>query len=267
MSDWKRLADYLHDEIGYAIEAVQFHRLERQIPPILEQFNLDSVDALVLRSKSNATVFQALVNAVTINESYFFRESRVWDDVEEHLIFKVCEHLAEKNKLRILVCACSNGQEVYTISIILKKLKHLLPGIDWEILGTDIDTSVLECAAKAEYSAFEVNRGFDEETRRRCFVELDGGRYRVIDELRSHITFRHWNVFKPLDSPHVYDLVFCRNMLIYFSDAGKKQVLGHIERVMQPCGYLALGSTEFPPRIEGWTQEQVGSSRFLKRSR
>lgn len=265
--NWKRLADYVYREIGYAISEEKFYLFDTNLRPVLKRLDINSVDKLLLRCTADKETRQEVINAVTINESYFYRDTHLWGDIEQRLLPEIIKEFGgNKKKLRILTCACSKGQEVYTLAMILHRLRTQLGDISAEIIATDIDTGVIDYAKAGIYSKFEVSRGLDESALRKYFTKVSDNAFRANDNLRSFLTFQQWNLLDPLPIHQRFDLIFCRNVLIYFDKDGKQKVFAALAHLLNNMGFLVLGGTETALNIsDRWGNRKIGKTTFLQK--
>lgn len=219
--------------------------IEARLGPIAEREGFDSVDALIgcLRQQNPGKMHSMVVEALTTNETHFFR------DIQPYRILgqKVLPQLLEKNraskKLRVWSAACSTGQEPYSIAMTLKNDHPDFDSWDSRIFATDLNESVLETAREGTYKQLEVNRGLPARELVRHF-ERQGAGWRVKKELREMCSFQKLNLVKTWPLMPLFDVVFLRNVLIYFETTAKTDVLERIARAMRPGGYLFLGAAE-----------------------
>jgi chemotaxis protein methyltransferase CheR len=192
---------------------------------------------------ADPTVAQQFIDAVSIKETFFFRDRKYFDLLK----FKLFPEMFGENTghpLRIWSAACSTGQEAYTVSIILKELLFDLSHGHVQILGTDISEAAVNAANKGEYSAFEIRRGLTEQEIGKYFRNV-GGRFRVSDELRSICRCQADNLLRTGgSSPGNFNIIFLRNVLIYFSEADRRRVIDRMITALGPLGVLVLGATE-----------------------
>ena len=195
--------------------------------------------------------FQALVDLLTTNETYFFREYPQLAAFANCALPEVAERrrAAGKRELRVWSAACSTGDEAYTLAIILRACLDDFESWKCEVLGTDIDSRVLEVARRAVYGRRAVKE-VPVEYLEAWFREVEGG-FEVAPEIRSLVRFEHLNLLdrRAMRSVGTVDFVFCRNVLIYFDDAARRQVLADFYDALRPGGYIFLGHSESVGRI------------------
>ena len=183
------------------------------------------------------------MEAMTTNESFFFRDKSPFDNFRDTVLPELLKLKAHRRQLRIWCAAASNGQEPYSLAMILKDMGSQLAGWNIEILGTDISTNVVERAKMGLYSQFEVQRGMPIQMLIKYFSEV-GDMWQVSPEIRGMVTFKPFNLldsYAPLGS---FDVVFCRNVLIYFDQDTKADVLNRLAQIMPDHGSLFLGAAE-----------------------
>jgi chemotaxis protein methyltransferase CheR len=232
---------------GGVIGPDQGYMLETRLAPLLKREGLPGLDALAarLRQPGTDTLAQEMTELLTTNESSFFRDGKPFEHLRT-LIPRLHAARPAGQKLRIWSAACSTGQEAYSISILIAELQEADPGLrtrPFEILGTDITAAVLERARAGLYSQFEVQRGLPIRTLMKRFTQEEG-RWRVKPEIAAPCRFQSFNL---LGDPRIlgrFDVIFCRNVLIYFDVPTKARVLERIAAQLAPDGALYLGAAE-----------------------
>ena len=225
--------------------------LETRLSPILSSYGYTSFAQLYARTKADSSgkLQHEIVEEMTTNETFFFRDNTPFDLMRNKIIPDLIDRrsrISKTNKvpIRIWSAACSTGQEVYSIAMILVEMLGDLSGYDIHILGTDISNKVIAKASYGKYNQFEMERGLPLHLRKRYFTQL-GSDWRIKDELRSLAQFKAMNLMKPFaDMGGKFDLIFCRNVAIYFNPADKIRLFQKISRVLQPDGALIIGGSE-----------------------
>ena len=264
--NWNSLAAYVHQEIGYAIEPHKYYLLDNHIKPLMQRESFANVEALVFRCRSDTQLRQEVINAVTINETYFFRDENLWKDLSDRVIPELVGEVKYSNTLRILICACSKGQEIYTLAMVLDQLRNVLGSVRPDILATDIDTSVIDYAKAGVYSEFELSRGLDPRLKDRYFSAIGPNRFEVSEDLKRYVRFQQWNLAEALPVNHRFDLIFCRNVMIYFDADLKKRVFGGLAHVLNNYGYLAIGGSESALNVTTeLSPRRIGATTFLQK--
>jgi len=241
--EWKLLGDLLETRFGLAFDDNRRDILCSRLLPRLEELHLDSFMEYYhfLRCHpARESEFVEIAKLATNGESYFFRESHHYDILTRH-VAPVCEE--NGRPLRILSAGCSSGQEAYTAAITLHNLKTVRHALEFEIEGCDINPLRIEWARTASYTDRAL-WNCDDLTRRACF-EQDGSRWRLRPSYREHVSFFEANLATETGENWApYDVVFCRNVLIYFSSRAFESAIRLFHRCLAPGGYLFLGHSE-----------------------
>ena len=231
---------------GLVLTPDKGYMLETRLVPLLRREGLASLDALALRLRGPGAeaLAGAVTEALTTNESSFFRDGKPF----EHLRRVLPELLASRpagTPLRVWSAACSTGQEAYSIAMVLQELAPPPPGgRKAEILGTDIAQEVLARARDGVFTQFEVQRGLPVRLLVQHFRQEEGVRWRIAPALRAMARFERWNLLSDLRPLGRFDVIFCRNVLIYFDAPTKTRVLEMMARQLSPGGVLYLGAAE-----------------------
>ena len=240
------IAAHIQARSGLALGPDKLYLLETRLAPILQRENLADLPALARRLQGSRCemLSKAVVEALTTNESLFFRDGTPFRHVRDHALPALHKARPAGQKLRIWSAAASSGQEAYSLAMTVLETPGLQErGV--EIVGTDIANAPLERARAGLYTPFEVQRGLDGPQLARWFTR-EGESWRVSPKLRAMVTFREWNLLGALAPLGTFDLVFCRNVLIYFDPPTKSRVLAAIRRQMAPDALLYLGASETP---------------------
>lgn len=236
-------ATLLRARSGLAIGPDKQYLLEARLAPIVKRERLRDLSALALLLRANRAegLKREVVEAMTTNESFFFRDETPFTHFRDRTLPRLLETRAAGTPIRIWSAAAASGQEAYSLAMIVAER-----GISdrlVEVLGTDISRNQLTRAREGTYSQFEVQRGLSDQLRARYFRKQDDD-WRIIPALRRAVRFREWNL---LDDPAPlgrFDVVFCRNVLIYFDRPTKARVLEAIARQLSDDGLVYLGGTE-----------------------
>jgi chemotaxis protein methyltransferase CheR len=239
------VATFLKERSGLIITPDKMYLLETRLGAILREHNIAGLPALaeLLRQPGSSAIKDKVVDAMTTNETSFFRDNHPFDTLRKAIIPGLIERRASSRTLRIWSAACSTGQEPYSLAMVLKDSFPILSGWKVEIVATDISPSVLERAREGLYSTFEVQRGMPIQMLIRHFDQVDQ-QWRIKSELRKNITFRPANLLDDLSVLGMFDIVLCRNVLIYFDQPTKTRILHAIARRIAPDGTLLLGGAE-----------------------
>lgn len=241
------LAALLHAGSGLVVGPDKQYLLDTRLAPILRQHGLRDLDALAARlagaAPGRAALEFAVIEAMTTNESFFFRDDKPFAHVRTHALPRLHAARAAGARLRVWSAAASSGQEAYSLAMLLAEARPLLTGREVEILGTDISREQLARARAGLYTQFEVQRGLPMQYLVKYFTK-DGQAWRVAAPIRALASFREWNLLADPRPLGRFDIVFCRNVLIYFDQTTKQRVLDGIARQMAPDGLLYLGGAE-----------------------
>ncbi len=239
------LAGLVKDRSGIVLTPDKVYLLESRLSPIARRLGLSNLDDLVGRARSNdpPALADEIVEAMTTNESLFFRDVKPFEQFRRLVLPRLIQARAGTRQIRIWSAACSSGQEPYSLAMVLAEEAHQLQGWKLDVLGTDISKAMVERARAGTYSQFEVQRGVPPALLGKYFAQ-DGDRWAIVPALRRFMRFREFNL---LDDPAPlgqFDVVFCRNVLIYFDQPTKAKILMQIARRLPSDGLLYLGGSE-----------------------
>jgi chemotaxis protein methyltransferase CheR len=246
LATWSR---YIHDSCGVYLDASKSYLIETRLGGLLHETCSSGWAELLYKIKGDpgAALRTKVINAITTNETSFFRDTSPFE-LLRHKLFP--ELIDRRNKsglrpvpIRILSAACSTGQEVYSTAIVLKELLGDFRGYDIRILGLDISVAAVAQASYAHFSRMELDRGMTPDKLTRHFEPV-GDRWKVRDELRATATFRQTNLLEPVVSPAPFDIIFCRNVAIYFTEPDKIRLFRNLGRILDRDGALIIGATE-----------------------
>src|SRR5690606_5867260 len=207
--------------------------------------SIASLEGLVAALKAgDRTLAAEVVDAMTTNESFFFRDIKPFDQFKNLVLPKLLQARADRKALRIWSAAASTGQEPYTIAMLLKEVAPQIGGWRIEIVGTDISPTVLERARQGIYTQFEVQRGLPIQFLVKYFKQVEHNGWQIDAGIRSMVVYREFNLLNDLAPIGPCDVVFCRNVLIYFDQETRTRVLDGIARLLPGDGYLFLGGAE-----------------------
>ena len=230
---------------GLVLTADQRYLVEARLLPVARRSGLRNLAGLVakLKDPDAEPLVVAVVEAMTTNESFFFRDKIPFDQFRDTVMPALIVARAASRRIRIWCAAAATGQEPYTLAICIKEMASRLRGWRVEILATDLSTEVLERAKRGIYSQFEVQRGLPALTLIRYFSQV-GEAWQLTPEIRRMVEFMPLNLLHDFSDLGTFDVVFCRNVLIYFDHATKVDVLERIAGVTASDGFLALGGAE-----------------------
>jgi chemotaxis protein methyltransferase CheR len=245
VEDFDMFAALLKQRSGLVLTKDKAYLLESRLMPVARKWNLKGLDELAgaVRSRKDEALLRDITEAMTTNESSFFRDQKPFDLFRQVVLPRLLETRAAKRQIRIWSAACSSGQEAYSLSMLLQDEAAKLAGWRIEIVGTDISAEMVERARAGVYTQFEVQRGLPIQMLVKHFKQ-NGDKWQISQQLRQMATFREWNLLQDLGGLGQFDIVFCRNVLIYFDQPTKTKVLESIARIMPPDGVLYLGGAE-----------------------
>lgn len=237
------IAGLARSRAGIVLTPDKAYMMETRLSPLLRRAGLGSLDELVLKLRAPRAekLTQEVVEALTTNESFFFRDGKPFEHLRRVLPTLRAARGAG-TRLRIWSAACSSGQEAYSIAMILQELGSQAGPA--EIIGTDISMEMVERARSGVFTQFEVQRGLPVQLLVKHFRQLEGGRWQIADNLRAAAEFRFWNLLDDPRSLGRFDAIFCRNVLIYFDTETKTRVLERLAGLLQPGGVVYLGGAE-----------------------
>jgi chemotaxis protein methyltransferase CheR len=237
------LQQHVYKESGIVLDASKQYLIEARLAPIARKEGVGNLNDLcnLLRCLQRTDLKKAVVEAMTTNETLFFRDLAPFDALRNHILPELRIRNAASKTLSIWSAAASTGQEAYSIAMILLESGFA----DWkiQILGTDLADNVLERARQGRYVQVEVNRGLPATSLVKYF-EREGLEWRIKENLRKMVRFEQFDLRRPMSGKGPFDIVFCRNVLIYFDIDTKKRIVSELLRCLAPSGHLCLGAAE-----------------------
>ncbi len=242
--DFDFIAKLVYDRSGLVLTPDKSYLLESRLVPVARKHGLKGLTELAsgLRARSVQLIADT-VEAMTTNESLFFRDAKPFEQFRKLVLPRLLETRTVKRSLRIWSAACSSGQEAYSLAMLLMEEGPNLAGWNIEIVGTDLSTQMVERARAGVYSQFEVQRGLPVQMLVKYFRQ-DGDKWQIDQRLRAMVKYREFNLLSDLSPLGTFDVIFCRNVLIYFDQATKARVLEQTARRLPPDGVLFLGGAE-----------------------
>jgi chemotaxis protein methyltransferase CheR len=243
--DYEYLRKLLKERSGLVLAPEKQYLIESRLMPVARRAGCASITELVrrLREPDAEPLKVEIAETMTINESFFFRDKVPFDRFRDTVLPAMLAARAKSRRLRIWCAAASTGQEPYSLAMILKSMQEKFSGWRIEILATDISSDVLERSRVGIYSQFEVQRGLPIQMLMQHFEQI-GEQWRVTETIRKMVQFRQLNLLADFASLGTFDVVFCRNVLIYFDQATKVNVLERVYRQLAPDGFLLMGAAE-----------------------
>ncbi|TMI98919.1 MAG: protein-glutamate O-methyltransferase CheR [Alphaproteobacteria bacterium] len=242
--DYDFLRKLLKERSGLVLSADKQYLVESRLTPLVRKAGLASLGELAAKLKGNdERLIVDVVEAMTTNESFFYRDKIPFDHFREAILPGLLSARAMQRRIRIWCAAASTGQEPYSLAMCIREMKEKLGGWRIELVATDLSTEVLEKARAGVYSQFEVQRGLPIQMLVKYFAQV-GDTWQIAPDIRAMVQFRPLNLLADFTSLGRFDVIFCRNVLIYFDQETKIGVLNRIGRVLEPDGYLVLGAAE-----------------------
>jgi len=243
--DFAFFTKYIYDQTGLVLGPDKMYLIESRLAPLARKYNVANIDLLVgqLRTARTNDLQRDIVDAMMTNESFFFRDGKPFDQFRQLVLPGLLQSRAAKKSFRIWCAAASTGQEPYTLAMILKEEAAKLAGWRVDIVGTDISHDALERAKSGVYTQFEVQRGLPIQLLVKYFKQ-QGDKWGIAPEIRSAVQYRSFNLLSEFASLGSFDVIFCRNVLIYFDQKTKGQILDRMAKLMPADGVLYLGGAE-----------------------
>jgi len=235
----------LKERSGLVLSQDKQYLVESRLMPVARRIGVDSLSTLVhnLKRQDAEPLIVDVVEAMMTNETFFFRDRIPFDHLRDSIVPTLMQARAMQKRMRIWCAAASSGQEPYSLAMVLKDMSASLAGWRIDILATDLSAEVLEKAKAGLYSQFEVQRGLPIQLLVKHFTQV-GECWQLSPEIRSMVQFRPFNLLNDFAPLGTFDVVFCRNVLIYFDQDAKVVVLDRLARQIERDGYLVLGAAE-----------------------
>ena len=244
-TDYDFLRKLLKERSGLMLSADKQYLIESRLLPLARKAALPSLTELVqkLRGRDAEKLISDVVEAMTTNESFFFRDKLPFEHFQNFIMPALLATRASQKRIRIWCAAASTGQEPYSLAMVLKEMGKQIEGFRIEIIGTDLSTEVLEKAKAGIYSQFEVQRGLPINLLVKNFTQA-GEMWQLASDVRAMVQFRPLNLLRDFSNLGMMDVIFCRNVLIYFDHATKTDVIDRLAKLTAPDGFLSLGAAE-----------------------
>jgi chemotaxis protein methyltransferase CheR len=242
------LAKYVYEVSGINIEASKAYLIETRLGRILESENCGSYGEFYQKVKMDASkvLEKKVIDAITTNETLFFRDGNPFELLKHKILPEIIDRRSAAKTLRpirIWSAACSTGQEVFSIAIVLKELFGSNPSYSFKLMGTDLSDAAIKQASYGSYNKFEIERGLPRD-RLQLYFTPDGANWKIKDAIRSMASFQKFNLMHPFSGLGKFDIIFCRNVAIYFTLEDRKKLFSKMADALEPDGYLIIGSTE-----------------------
>ncbi|HAT43018.1 MAG TPA: chemotaxis protein CheR [Rheinheimera sp.] len=245
-SEYKVFREFLEQQCGIVLGDNKQYLVKSRLAPLMQRFNVASLSELVTKTLSpfERQLRSAVIDAMTTNETLWFRDTYPYELLKKQILPELEK---DHRTVKIWSAASSSGQEPYSIAMTGLEYQQTRPGafsMGIQILGTDISNAMLEHCQRAEYDGLALSRGLSPERRSKFFEDSGNGMMRVREPVRKHVTFRHLNLLDSYTLLGKFDIIFCRNVLIYFSPEVKAKIIRQFAQALNPRGYLFLGASE-----------------------
>jgi chemotaxis protein methyltransferase CheR len=243
--DYDYLRKLLKERSGLVLSADKQYLVESRLLPLARKVGAPHLSDLVVKLKAPGAepLIVDVVEAMTTNESFFFRDKIPFEHFREHMLPSLLKARAARRSIRIWCAAASTGQEPYSLAMILKEMAAQVSGWRIEIIATDLSNEVLEKARAGLYSQFEVQRGLPIQLLMKYFSQA-GETWQISPEIKAMVQYRPLNLLADFSHLGTFDIVFCRNVLIYFDQETKIDVMERLARSTDQDGFLVLGAAE-----------------------
>lgn len=242
--DYQAFARFLERACGIVLGDNKQYLVASRLSPVLQNEGIPDLGELVkvLDRRPSADLKGRVIEAMTTNETQWFRDTYPFDVLRKHLLPEM--ERQRMTKVRIWSAACSSGQEAYSISMTVEEYRAAGGRIEAEILGTDISPAMIEQARQARYTANIASRGLASERQQRFFDEVANNTWEVKPHIRKRVSFRAHNLLESYAGLGSFDIIYCRNVLIYFGWDSRRDIVGRMAQVAKPGSYLIVGASE-----------------------
>jgi chemotaxis protein methyltransferase CheR len=242
--DYEFLRKLLKERSGLDLSPDKQYLVESRLVPLARKVGLPGITELVQKMKAGPDALTAeVVEAMTTNETFFFRDKVPFDHLRDTMLPALLQARASRRSLRIWCAAASTGQEPYSIAMCLKEFGAALAGWRIEIIGTDLSQAVLEKSRAGIFSQFEVQRGLPIQMLVKHFTQI-GELWQLNPDIRSMVQYRQLNLLHDFSQLGTFDVIFCRNVLIYFDQDTKAGIFERLVKAVEPDGFMVLGAAE-----------------------
>lgn len=247
--DFELFSTLVKQRSGLVLAVEKAYLLESRLLPVARKYNMKSLEdmAQALRVKRDEVLMFDITDAMTTNETSFFRDRKVFAFLQNTLLPNLLAARQTARHIRLWSAATSTGQEAYSLAMICAEEADRLQGWKIEILGTDISRESISRAKASTYSQYEVQRGLPAAYLVKYFQQIAGDKWQIKDNIRQMAQFREGNLLTDLGLNGIFDVILCRNVLTHFDEPTKTRIMNAIGGAMQPDGYLLLGSAETIP--------------------
>lgn len=248
-SELKLVAQYIQSISGIFLDQSKTYLFETRLSSVAEAHGCKSYQELYNKAKNEPSkkIEKEIVDAITTNETLFFRDKGPFELLQHKILPEVIDARSSKSsikpRIKIWSAAASTGQELYSIAIVIKELLKDSKDYNFTLLGTDISDAAIAQASYGKYNRFEIERGLDQRNLQKYFT-LFGDSWKIKDEIRAMVNFKKLNLMQPFSALGKFDIIFCRNVAIYFTLADRKKLFTKLAGSLADDGYLVIGSTE-----------------------
>jgi chemotaxis protein methyltransferase CheR len=248
--EFKLLRDYIEEHCGICLGEEKAYLIETRLAGLMVENGCPDFGSFyrLARSEASPTLREKIIDAMTTNETLWFRDIHPFTILQEQLLPVLAEEVRDGRRFRIRIwsAACSTGQEPYSIAMAVQEFCRTHPWVrpsHFEIVASDISPSALFLAKMGRYDENAMRRGLSEEMRARYFTQ-EGQAWKVVPDLQALVSFRKFNLQDPMDALGHFDIVFCRYVAIYFAEGFKRRIFGGIARLLTPSGHLFVSAVE-----------------------
>lgn len=244
LANFSYISSLLKDKVGISLTQDKAFLVESRLSSVSRYWGFETVDDLVadVRKASDKKVEADILEALATYDSFFFRDLKPFEQVKNHLIPTLIP-LRKEEPIRILSAGCSSGQEAYSLAMMLNEEKDTIGDHKFEITAVDFSRFILNKAIEGKYSQFEIQKGLPVEYLLKYFVQ-DDDKWTVNDTVKELINFKVHNLVDKLDDLGKFDIVFCRNVIMYFDQMHKKRLMEKLSTLLNPEGFMFLGNAE-----------------------
>ncbi len=249
-NELKTVTQYIHEISGIFLDKSKAYLLEARLTSVIKANSCSNYLELVTKAKRDPAkkIERQIVDAISTNETLFFRDKSPFELLKNKLLPEVIDAKEAKGgalapRIKIWSAAASTGQELYSIAITIKELLGNNHKYNFHLLGTDISNEAISQASYGKYNKFEIDRGLNSMELRKYFTNL-GDSWKIKDEIRAMVKFQKFNLMQPFATLGKFDIIFCRNVAIYFSLQDRQKLFDKIHANLEDDGFLMIGSTE-----------------------
>lgn len=245
----KLISQYIQTITGIYLDQSKSYLFETRLSSIAESYGCKSYQELHLKARQEPSkkIEREIIDAITTNETLFFRDKGPFELLQHKILPEIIDLRSSqsslKTRIKIWSAASSTGQELYSIAIVIKELLKDLSNYSFTLFGTDISDAAIAQASYGKYNRFEIERGLERKYLEKYFT-LFGDSWKIKDEIRAMVNFKKLNLMQPFTSLGKFDIIFCRNVAIYFTLEDRKKLFDKLADSLTDDGYLVIGSTE-----------------------